>query len=423
MKKAIYFITIFSLLSFSFMPAMASIEMIQEAEPFDVSTGFVPVMGGGEAPIVKVKWEMNRTAERPNAFGENGTDDVPDQPGAQFLPSGEYAVDKQIWVCAVATDPEGLADVAAVYADIYYPDTVAFHYGSDDPDTGELGCGMQLNYEIELQRITDEQEAWDLFCTDVRNNNSGVLPAFADTYDFDEMCLPDGELTKGTAAVYCKYMDLDYEDPAGMYTVDVHAVDAGGIKSNHVINDMEYLPVTAFETDFDAISYGNVKLDTHKEINGDLTWYDQCDRAMNLASVRNVGNTRLFMTVEQDDMNLGQTENGELTWNVHWDARVGSDAPFSYFDPFDDPAVLEDILDLSELEEMDFSILVDKFPTDIDNYSGVMTLGALQAPFRICDQSVVPTTDASHLNPFGIGLRYPGQYVRPAHVPDPTCSI
>jgi hypothetical protein len=145
------------------------------------------------------------------------------------------------------------------------------------------------------------------------------------------------------------------------------------------VNHFTYLPVTAFETDFTTVSYGNVKLNTHKIISGNLLWEPT---ASTQPTVRNVGNTRLAMTVRQDDMGLGMTG---LAYNVKFDARVGSIAPFVVYDP-NTTNTLGDVLDLSEMDEMDFSIDISKFPPDHvgNSYTGSMTLGAVSVPHLVC---------------------------------------
>ena len=151
----------------------------------------------------------------------------------------------------------------------------------------------------------------------------------------------------------------------------VFAQDKAGLDSNHLTNNFEYLPITAFEVDFTNVAYGDVKLNTHKIINGNLLWEPANSTH---PTVRNVGNTRLQMSVWQDDMGLGRT--GE-DWNVRWDARVGSDASFLVYDPEVETWILDE-LDLSEMNEMDFSIDVFKFPPTHtgDDYTGNMVLGA-----------------------------------------------
>lgn len=318
-----------------------------------VNTGFTRSTGGGEKPIIKVKWEMRG--------GTLGKDDSTDA-GAQLLPSGQYQVDTTVAYCAVATDPDGLSDINAVYADVFYPEDVSFHNGED-------GCHEPAHDEVLLSRLT-KADGWNLICDSIRNGNNN-LPEWAIGYDYDEICALDGELQKETAAVYCGTRDLSYEDPDGMYWVEVHAADNAGLDSDVLLNKLVYLPLTAFTVDFTSVDYGNVKLNTHKIKNGNLT-YSNGD---GLPTVRNTGNTRMSLKVKQDDMGLGTT-NG--AYNVEWDGRVGSDATFSIYQPFA-WEVLENALELSEDDEVDFSILVKKFPTggpENGVYSGTMELDA-----------------------------------------------
>ena len=333
----------------------------------NIATGLTRDTSGGAAPIVKAKWEAN--ADRYT--------DASTAAGAQLMPSGMYQVNKTIAMCAVVTDPDGLSDVLNVYADVFYPENIALgdsHVAL--PDQSGLGCGAFMQ-EDSLIRL-DKQEGIDLFCGDVRTYNNN-LPTFnTGGYDYDEICAADGELLKDTAAVYCGTKDISYEDPSGMYKVWAVGQDHNGLQGI-LENHFEYLPLTAFEADFTSVDYGNVRLNTHKIISGDLTW-DALDTGK--ASVRNVGNTRLAMTVSQDDMGFGKTDG---LWNVEYDARVGSLSVYSVYDP-EVTVTLDDELDLSELDEMDFSIDVSKFPPEHTNanYVGTMTLGAVMVPHLIC---------------------------------------
>jgi hypothetical protein len=206
----------------------------------------------------------------------------------------------------------------------------------------------------------------ELFCNKIRNNNNN-LPTFNGSYNYDEICKLDGELQKETAAVYCADKNLSYEDPAGDYKVWAVAQDKVGLQGK-LINKFTYLPLTAFETDFTAINYANVRLNTDKIVPGDLIW---SPINQGPATVRNIGNTRVQISVNQNDMGFGQT-NG--IWNVKYDARIGSGAPWAHYDP-NVTTALDKSLDLSELNEMDFSILVSKFPpTHEGPYTGTMTL-------------------------------------------------
>ncbi len=361
MKKAIYSLTVFAMFAITVLPAFAGV-----TSPGTVSTGLTRDTSGGETPIVKAKWEAN--VDRYTDTSINA--------GAQFLPSGQKNVNKTISICAVVTDPDGLADIQNVYADVFYPEGIALgdsHVALAD-QSGD-GCGA-LMQEDTLSKLT-KAEGLSLFCNMVRNNNNN-LPTFNQGYDYDEICATDGELQKETAAVFCASKNLSYEDPSGMYKVWAVAQDKNG-KQGTLENKFEYMPLTAFEADFNQVAYGNVRLNTHKIISGNLTW-----DAMNQgkASVRNVGNTRLQMSVRQDDMGFGKTDG---QWNVKYDARVGSFAGFKVYSP-ETTNWLDDALDLSELDEMDFSVDVSKFPPTHtgEAYTGNMTLGAKSVDHLTC---------------------------------------
>jgi hypothetical protein len=331
-----------------------------------VNTGLNQDTTGGANPIVKVKWEAN-----PNRYTDDST-----AAGAQFMPSGVKNVNKTISMCAIVTDPDGLADVINVYADVFYPAGVELG-NSHTPlaDQSGDGCGL-LMQEDSLTKL-EKAAGIALFCNQVRNLNSN-LPTFNTGYNYEEICKADGELQKETAAVFCGEKDLSYEDPSGSYKVWAIGQDKVGLQGK-LENFFTYLPLTAFEVDFNSINYGNVRLNTHKIINGNLVW--DTTPGVNNASVRNVGNTRLAMSVWQNDMGLGKTDG---LWNVRYDARVGSGATFAVYTP-EATTLLGDPLDLSELDEMDFSIDISKFPpTHTGPYTGTMTLTAGAVSHLVC---------------------------------------
>jgi len=71
-------------------------------------------------------------------------------------------------------------------------------------------------------------------------------------------------------------------------------------------------------------------------------------------------------------------------WNVRYDARVGSVVSHQNYYP-DVLTTLDDALDLSEMDEVDFSILVTKFPlNNSTNWTGTMTLSAVSAAHLTC---------------------------------------
>jgi hypothetical protein len=372
-----------------------------------ITTSLTRSTGGGAAPIIKAKWEMNGPWEQRDAqTGEliTGLDDS-SSAGAQFLPEGKWGDrnasddgEKHFSICAIVTDPDGVADIDGVYTDWYYPSDTAFHHEEgaytlysnlpvpDDeigggtnskPDYGIYGCALPVTDENELHKLSKE-DGIKLFCDNIKNGNNN-LPTFFGDYSYDEICGETGELEKETAYVYCADKVLEWEDPAGDYTVDILALDKAGVSSvGPNDNTFEYLPLTAFEVDFTSIDYGDVKLNVHKRISGDRSFATTTPDGR--PTVRNTGNTRLYMWVEQDDMGFGTTDG---LWNIKYDARVGNnEADWKNYKP-KQHRKLEDILDLSEIEEMDFSVEVSKFPSN-GPFSGQMWLDASKANFREC---------------------------------------
>jgi len=367
MKKFISFMSIFGLLV-SMTPALAA----GTGNTANVSTGLMRDTSGGANPIVKAKWEAN----------SDRYTDASTSAGAQFTPSGQYQVNKTISICAIVTDPDGLADVHDVYADVFYPENVALGASHVNlPGQSGLGCGG-LMQEDRLTKLS-KADGIDLFCNMVKNNNNN-LPTFNTGYNYSEICATDGELWKETAAVFCGSKDLSYEDPSGTYSVWAVAQDGNGLQGT-LKNQFTYMPTTAFETDFTSVNYGNVRLNTHKIISGNLTWEPS---ASTRPTVRNTGNTRLQMRIMQDDMGLGQTMVGNTNqWNVKFDARVGSVATSASFWP-NAWTTLNDSLDLSEMDEMDFSIDISKFPPTHEdaNFTGTMTLSANSIAHLACHE-------------------------------------
>lgn len=379
MKKIVSLCLLCAVSAWIVAPAMACQASDSSADSTDDATSTAPMVtigtsltastGSGSSdadPIVKVKWEMN------GPYGSMlGTDDSP-AAAAQFNPSGMFQVSKQISLCAVASDPDGLADVDSVYGDVYYPD-VRLH---QDPNGG--GCGAIVGTECRMTKLS-KADGLALFCATVRNKNTN-LPSFGVGYGYDEICKADGELQKETAAVFCCDKTLSYEDPAGGYKTVVFAQDKFGLNSDPLQNTFTYEAVTSFETDFDKIPYGNVKLNTHKIISGDLSF--AAAKNSDGATVRNIGNTRLQLSALEDDMGLGQT--GTM-WNVTYVARVGNgESDWTNYLP-KAKTWLTKSLDLSETNEMDFSVLVSKFPLGTGpNYTGSVILGSRAADPLLC---------------------------------------
>lgn len=360
MKKALIFTLVFML------------TVVNSSVAWAIDTSLQADISGGNAPFVLAKWEA-----LPDRYSDEN-----EAPGAQFRPSGEYQVNKTISICAIVSDPDGVADINNVYADVFWPKDIAVgpNHVKLPSQTGSSGAGCGLLMQEDALGVLTKTEGINLFCDQVYNQNND-LPTFGANYTYTDICKADGWLEKEKAKVYCVTKELSYEDPSGMYEVWAVAQDKNG-KQGTLSNEFEYLAMTSFAADFGSVNYGSVRLNTEKIINGNLTFYTDDG----LPTVRNVGNTRAQISVIQDDMKLGMTGS---SYNVSYKARVGNDeADWATYSPNKQTPLLDE-LNLSETDEIDFGITVNKFPPNYSGpYNGTMTLTASSAPHLACAPKV-----------------------------------
>jgi len=319
------------------------------------------------APVVKALWTMNGLANE-----LLGTDDG-EEIGTQFLPSGQYQVSKPISVCAVIFDEDGIENIDSSFSEIYYP---MASFGQDAEET-RIGCGEKKGEKNQMITLT-KSDGIELFCNNIQNNNA-TLPTFYDVYDFSGICGEAGDLETDKAVVYCSDTELLYDDIAGEYKVLVFGQDKEGVSSNILSGTFNYLALTAFEADFTALDYGEVMLNARKTIEGDLIWNEP--KGENQLTIRNVGNTRAQIKIEQDDMCLGKTDG---VWNVRYGTKIGQDSSWQNYWP-EEAILLDKALELSGMDGIDFAIEVLHFPEDdIQSYSGNMDINAQIIPYLSC---------------------------------------
>jgi len=328
------------------------------------------------APVIIAKWEMDGPVA-----SLTGTD-AATTAGSQMAASGQCGVHKTMSICGIVTDPNGKDDIKNVYGDVYYPDAVRLGDSHVDPITGNLRevqeCGEMVR-ECTMTKLT-AANAFDLFCNKIRNNNNN-LPTWAANYNYANVCdtTNEGVLAKETAYVYCCDFTLSYEDPNGSYTVKVWGTDTSDYNSVPLENEMNYLATTAFDIDFTNIDYGKVKTGVWQEVPGNTTWATTA--GVNGASVKNCGNTRLQMGVQQNDMGIKDPDG---TSYVQYKAAVSSATNYQTYGP----GVLKWLnatLGLSEMNEMDFGVNVSKFPQQLQGpFTGTMELSGRSSTHLVC---------------------------------------
>jgi hypothetical protein len=297
-----------------------------------------------------------------------------------------------------------MGNVYQVFADVFHP------AGSPAPYNANIAPGgPYFKYRIIFTKLGHDAAARAL----VKTADNANLTFFGSGFDLNEITntLGTGELDKGVAELWMGQEVIDFEQPTGDYKVDVYAIDHTNNCSLPLSNTFLYEPLGGIEVDFNAINYGGVNLNIEKTIPGDLDW-DAI--GTNDATVRNIGNTWVHVTVAQDDMAFGKAGalpgtsyqgprapvGSESNWNVYFDLRMGND-PINemWFDPTakgqakTNVVKLPNYLGLSTMDELDFSINVKNGDS---THTGTMVLGYAIEPFT----SAVPTGGvASHTVP------------------------
>jgi hypothetical protein len=379
------------------------------ATQLDVGTGVNITEGGGSPPIIKCKWEQDQSGvleEGDPDHDEYVGDGLGTTCNAQFLPSLEFEVDTAVEYWAIVTDPDDeLQTDAIISVDVYHPmgppEDGSFKYQLplEEVYKGLMydGEGNVIGYE-EGEGVDKFLDAWDAHLVTVGNDPSGY------PYTLDDILY---ELDKCTARIYMVVGELEYHQPCGDYRVEIHAIDQHSNHATPLENCMTYVCMQAMRVDFTGLCYGDVTLCSEKMITGDTVFDDPPGLAPYdvLATVHNIGNMPMKVKIKQDDMGFGYlgtsrtTYQGptapeyglgkESTWNVVFDARVGSNpANHVYFDPcclntedLESCTAVEVILPTVLMpcipQEIDFSIHVNK--GDVGIHGGNMVLECEEA--------------------------------------------
>jgi len=370
MKKLLTIVMVVVLSVALGLPAMAQ----------TVTTGVNVTGGTTTPPVVKAKWEQDLTASLEDGDPAHLTS------GSQFLPPGVFGGQKPVQYWVVVTDDEGVSTINQVVVDVYHP--------SGPPENGSFKYQIILTL---VDKVAVGIPAYDAaVAAGLVHYNTGFTDAEV-----------DDELDKSTAQVYMGSADIDYCQPGGDYRVVADAYDGGlwgseAVPPTNLENTFLYVPVPGIEIDFNALQYGDVVVSAEKWIAGDTVWDTPIGAAPspNRATVRNVGNTDVKITVNETDMAFGFSgappataysgstpptnvnttpASYQSSWNVVFDARLGSLAANAmYFDP-NVTATLPNELPLCNKDELDFSIHVYK--STAGTHSGSMTIGFVLSPF------------------------------------------
>jgi hypothetical protein len=347
----------------------------------DIPTGAIVPPGAGTRPVIKAKWET------PDNYPKLGTQIDPPK-----TLNGKITV--EYWV--VVTDFNGKGDVDRAYVDVWHPDgTFKYQIPLTEYDTStpqkraDAAALVQAAYNAGILVInTNPGEPYVPFTlVEVKDElieNSAKLYHGTADLDYHQMC--------GSCKGPCDVPGTDKDYP---YKVDAYAFDRGNVPSDYFTNYFEYICWAGIDMDFGSIDFGEVMVSSHKWIEGDSIFNPgtsniACEFGTSCVppTVRNIGNTPVYIDVTFDDMGFGFSGPPEnKDWNVEYDASIKHDGEVT-FKPFvtkrlpnggvePEPYCEENygIVDLCDTEKISFSIHVKKsIPGKIDPYSGTATV-------------------------------------------------
>ncbi|MDI9394358.1 MAG: hypothetical protein QM426_02605 [Euryarchaeota archaeon] len=266
-------------------------------------------------------------------------DDDPEEEGTQIMPlpgEGNEKSYKTFYKYAIVSDPNGIADIAAVY--------------------------QKLNDENGNRVIRES------LCTDITGNpeewNAVLDEAWkASLISDDELAEYKYGLNdaKKQLKIFKAENSLSNCNPAGVYEAYFKAVDSYGLFYEDRTY-FEYLPLKAIGLDFSSINYGAVGVNLEKWISGDENW-----ATPEKPTIKNQGNVPLQVSVQGFPMR-GENLKQRLTADSLSVELLGQ---FVY--GLAEPVTMEGFLQPCTPTQISFGIKVP-LGTAADNYSGDITI-------------------------------------------------
>lgn len=350
------------------VPAMAS-------DPAPTVTTSVTIDGANTPPTIKVKWEQS-TVGGSTTYGTV----LP-----PLVKCGTVTVDYY----AVVTSTMNAGDVSNVFAWVFSPPNSPPPYSTPTSPLGD----PYFKYEVDFTKVpagtSGTYSAADVAKEIALVNAAAAAGAlhFSNAFTLTEVVT---ELNKQTAALWHGSANLTYEQPGGLYKVQVFATVNNATTVDPLVNNFNYVPTCGIAIDFNALNYGPVNISTDVWRAGDLV-FNPTDTAgyqgASPATIRNVGNVWADIEFWQSDMGFGKDSSG--VWEVQYNYRMGNNTAYQITGATPNivggvlgtPYILPNLLALSSLDELDFSIHVLKAVPGKVNYTGVLVIGCSNEQF------------------------------------------
>jgi len=184
---------------------------------------------------------------------------------------------------------------------------------------------------------------------------------------------------KDSVGVYCCDRTLSYDDAAGNYNAIVITQNLAGAAADSLNSTFNYIAQAGIEVNFSKVGYGEVKPNMESAA---VDYQNSNLQKLSSATVRNIGNIPVKISILQDDMGVGKTDG---SWNISYKAKINNNDWFTY-QPYE-TVVLAQTLDLGQSGNIDFAVQVNQFPPyqNAVNYQGQMKIETVPAPNYQCE--------------------------------------
>jgi len=327
--------------------------------------------GGGsgiDPPLVKVAWQYDMNI---NLDGQDSAlscylhDADPNMPRLQVAPvlGGDVTVGYYAVVTGTTTPSPITTDdmYISTYVDVWHPDGM-YKY---QLQLKIVGYDTALGYDE-----TQELAAWD-HVTTCHSDLIRKQAAWANTDPNTVITDVREELDQQKAYLYYGEQQLSYCQPGGDYLVGTVAMRANTYSAT-LYDTFWYIPTSAVDIDFNNVVYDHVMVNHFQQAIGGDTLMTTPDAP----TVRNVGNTPIYLMISQDDTQFGYQTPG-VQWNVQYKARMGGNGIWTdYYWPEQTPVRIPGTLPMCTQDKLDFGILVTKAFAG-NTYHGTMQLSAM----------------------------------------------
>ena len=236
------------------------------------------VSSSGTPPSIDYQWALS-VNDGSIIPGDDGTTSDMKTQVMPIAGSGITVSEKHFKKYVVVSDPNGIDDIAVVFEQLRDP------------------AGVLIGSEVLATDITNDVPQWTEAINQAYVNNLITLA------DRDDM-LDRLRSVKAGLKIYVVDNCLTNHDEPGDYQVYFKVVDKGsGFEENSNTTNsiglllVEYLSLKAYETDFTAINYGPVVVNSRKVIAGDEDW-NTADRP----TIKNQGNIPVCMQISATDL-------------------------------------------------------------------------------------------------------------------------